>query len=230
MTAEILRIIATKKKVRWLDFLRPRHHEVAGRVYTDQAFEAFRWLVKTGSEYRGEYKDHGGAWRTLSLGYSTIGTSGVAGFSTNWKEDLPKRFVAAILEEHCPVVVDAWRERYSIGLDGERMIPMLYATQGPPSFFALNKKLDALFACAERKTRRSLNSCHTKARTIFGVSLDVEPSCYSVSFRYGYARDRGSSWRYEVGAQKGGELFGDFIERALQKLNRMLQNPEAADA
>jgi len=215
------RKLATKKKVKFIDLARPPNYSFYPLNFR-QAFEVFRWMVKTGSPSNGYYS--GGRQNVYDILSKTSGINSreVRAFTgKDWARDLKERFQWAVLLDEGSDPnghLKRWRENEGISLTGERVIPISYFNHGGVQDTLLTSMLTTT-----GRTRQSHNSCWKKARTVYNVCLVPSAEAWSLKFYYGFSRDRSSSWDLNVARQEEGEVFDDFFRRAYSVLNELVE-------
>ena len=198
----------TKAKISFIEFLRPCCHWPY--PYTlEQAFEVFRWMVKTGAPY-GEFRERG-PLETLSGKPTCIGFSRVEPITSI--EDLRKRFHYALLDNYGGKTTDSWRENEKIDISQTRILRFKHDSEAP----CLHEKvglrayerdtsrvLHWLFSKGQSATLSAqLNSTYRKARECRSVVVHVLPAAFVFELKYGIPGIN-SSWTHELAS---GEPF-----------------------
>lgn len=208
--------LRTRRKVRWLDLVRPPGWWAFDGHGIQEGMAIYQWMVRTGAKYRGMNE-------VLSCKASCVNMTEPDPFGRQWKQQLRDRVHAAILETGVHAPVGKWREDHRVSVEHSRVLPISYYTNGGPESCeaAVEKRLDALFGVVGRTLAESHNPYHLRARTLVGVRLHVRPSVYEMELLYGYRSDLngGSSWSIEIA--RGGP-FLDFLVHAEAEVRRLL--------
>jgi len=208
--------LRTRRKVQWLDLVRPPHGYVFLGHSIQEGMAIYQWMVRTGDKYPGVFA-------ALSCKGTCINFSKPDAFTRRWRVELRERVCAAILDPfvHAPVLT--WRDNMRIGVEHERTLAIKYYSGGGPdgSDTATARRIDALFGIVGRTLAASHNEYHPKARTVVGVELLVRAKTYALELSYGYLSDLhgGSSWRVTI---ESGGPFLDFVSNCEAELTRLL--------
>lgn len=211
---------ATKLKVRFLDLVRPRCMHVVGKLHIAQAFELFRWMVRTSEKFAGDRSV--GTARELLSASSCVGLRRVEPFGANWRQDLWNRFHFAVLKESVSPAAAAWRRAYSINETGTRVVPIRYYTWSGGGLCShdTGQLLDRVIR-ANGHLRKVHNECHPRARWLYNCALRPTASAWELFAYYGFKTDHSSSWMLPICHQQTDELFVDFLTRADRKLGQL---------
>lgn len=205
----------TKAKFRFIEFIRPTCYWP--HPYTlEQAFGVFRWMVQTGKPFidQGRWGQHT-VKSLLSKKPTCVNFSYVEPIVSI--DDLRERFHYAILSDYVGPQLRAWREKFRIRPDGEAVISFphhkWHTADSSEAEFASG--LSALLR-SEGQLGVRLNRCHSKARWIHSVQIDLH-AAYSFRLGYGYPNDS-STWYVTLARQASGETFRATTARAVRKL------------
>lgn len=205
--------VRRKIKLRWLDVARPDHGYglLATGLNWHSAWAVFRWMVETAQEYKGVIE-------CLREQGTCINCDMQVEFSSDWKAELQRRFLCAVLDQFVHGNVDRWRRDLRIGPSGELVLWSKWYTGGPsPADIA--KRTDALFAIVGRKLKHGPNRSRPRARTIKDVHLIVRPDHFELDLWYSFASDKYSGWHLYIRHQG---TFFEFLQHAEAELARLL--------
>jgi hypothetical protein len=208
--------LRTRRKVAWLDLVRPPHGYVFLGHSIQEGMAIYQWMVRTGAKYPGVFE-------VLSCKGTCLNFSRPDAFTRRWRVELRERVCAAILDTYVREPVLAWREEMRIGVEHERTLAIQHYSGGGPdgSDTATARRLDALFGIVGRTLAASHDDEHPKARTVVGVELHVRAKTYALELSYGYLSDlhHGSGWFITI--SRGGP-FLDFVAHCEAELTRLL--------
>lgn len=208
--------LRTRRKVAWLDLVRPPHGYVFLGHSIQEGMAIYQWMVRTGAKYPDVFA-------VLSCKGTCVNFSEPDAFTRRWRVELRERVCAAILDPFVHAPVFAWREKMRIGVEHERTLAIEYYFGGGPdgSDTTTARRIDALFAVVGRTLAASHNEWHPKARTVVGVELHVRAKTYALELSYGYLSDlhHGSSWSITI--SRGGP-FLDFVAYCEAELTHLL--------
>ncbi len=208
--------LRARRKIAWIDLVRPPHGYVFLCHSIQQGMAIYQWMVQTGASFRGMNE-------ILSCKGTCVNMTKPDAFTRAWRSELRDRVCAAILDPLVHAPVWAWREKFRVGVEHERVVPIKHYSGGGPDGSDANTRdrVDALFAVVGRTLAASHNEYHPKARTIVGVELHVRAESYALEILYGYPSDLrgGSSWSVTVEASGP---FLDFVGHCERELARLL--------
>lgn len=212
-------VVETKRKVDFIDLVRPTSGSFHPYGF-GQAFEVFRWMVKTGQDYvdRGRVTS---VYELLSSKPGCVGFREVDSFGgADWKRDLGERFAYAILHKAEDGPVKEWRDRNGISVLGTRILPIRYYSDGTG---VGEEQLTALLT-TKGETKAWHNDCHKDARTVRTGILRPYSGYWQFSLSYGFADEErmGSRWELDVARQNPGEIFTDFVVRSRQRVGELV--------
>lgn len=159
--------------------------------YTDaEQFEIFRWMIKTGWDYR--YRGRWGDFGVFEWLYGLSSTGSqpywyTYGFSSirTWRSELKLIFLRAVVDDDCPETVAKWRVQERIGSTTSRILTLdvddkIDCNQNMFELFTNNKKLTT-----------QLNPSWKEAVEIDNVILSTNGETWRVILTYGFDH---SSW------------------------------------
>lgn len=212
--------LRTKAKISFAELVRPDGYWP--QPYSlEQAFQIYRWMVKTGRPFSG-YHQYG--VYDLLVGSGALGDGDLYYSPIRSIEMLRKRFHYAILgRPNCRKSV-GWREKEHISFGQERLLHFPHYTPfaGSPVLGAIFSEaqiqalLDAYFS-ATGNLRLQLNPSHRKAVEIIDLVVRVDTYRFQFRFDLHYGYD-GSGWWHELAA---GEQFVDTLGHALVEFERV---------
>lgn len=211
--------VRRKINLRWLDVARPDHGYglLASGLNWHSAWSVFRWMVQTSRKYKGVIE-------CLNERGTCINFDTRVDFTADWKDELRRRFICAVLDIWVHDGVARWRRDLKIGPEHKLVLWSKWYSGGP-SPADIEKRTDALFAVVGRKFKESHNSSHPRATTIKDVHLVVTPDRFELDLWYSYARDKYSGWHLYI---KHTGTFFEFLQHAEAELARLLVHvPEA---
>lgn len=211
-----------KAKIRFVEFVRPdsfwpHPHSL------EQAFQVFRWMVKTGSDYQRPGRwGSSGPIEVLSGEPTCLGALSVKPIKS--VDDLRSRFHFAILSADGHKSVNEWRAAHDVGIGAEKwiMFPHHRPFEGGAGWFSeaeIKRALDGLFRNgATRLINRSLNQIHKTANACKRIEIQVDPDRFVFRLWYGFADEGefGSCWLHTLAiTENGEEAFIDTLRRAV---------------
>lgn len=215
--------IQSRFNVSFVEFVRPGHG-FPSPYSIEQAFQVFRWMVSTGSEYRADtrYGDQG-VFEVLSMKPSCRGFTGV--YPITSLTDLRERFHYAILSKSENPVVEKWRRDYDVLPDGKATIPFSvhrdWDVQAP--FKNQSELKNALTELLEPPSGQkiqmaiALNSVYGKETvTYHDVQIKASKRGFAFILRYGDEQRQafGSRWDEYIATTRGNETFIETAVRA----------------
>jgi hypothetical protein len=210
----------TKAKVTFVQFLRPDGYWPYP-YSVEQAFEVFRWMVRTGASYEQRARwGRRGVIELLSCQPSCVNFGSVKPIRS--LEDLRRRFHYALLSAEGNTTVTSWRHDTGLTLDATRWLHFRHAKP----FTAESVSRDELERFyRDGSTQRltvSPNRVHTTAVTCKWTEIFVEPDKFSFLLHYGWPEEECSSrWNVELTATQHGETFTEGLRRAIRILAEM---------
>ena len=211
----------TRAKIKLGLFLSPDSHWPFPHTI-EQAFETFRWLVRSGDRYRGPTGypgHHHGPRETLSLS-SGANLQSVAPIVS--LADLRARYVAALFSHMGGAPTERWRAEK--GIRGYAVhwlkIPHFQPFRATPWFESERAVVDALESFfktgAEGRLAASPNHVHTDCRTCMGARIFVHPRHFVFDLAFG---DGLSRWNEPLARSARGEPFTAALYRAKRYLD-----------
>lgn len=237
-------MLKTKKKIAFIDLLRPRNP-----IPWDIQFEIYRWMFDTAISSQ-NYVTYGSGFDSLALlvGNPTCfnihdmlyGEFGRIGQRRTWKEELVWRWHKVLLEDCIRPGAEQWKKDFRIDINSTRILPIRYHDEFSKTYFQRYRELTGesflsqcitsqLFNVFGRITKQSHNSSHPKATTIqrSQISITTHPEgrigVYKYELAYGYLNDSSSWYLGLIG--KPNECFADFKLRALEWLYDVTECP-----
>ena len=225
----------TKAKIAFIAFVRPDCYWPA--PYTiEQAFEVFRWMVRTGSAFERPTRwGRNGPIETLSCSPSCTGFGHVNPIVS--LADLRRRFHFGLLSAHASSSgVDEWRAAENVRVDAEKIIAFRHhkpfsGGAGWTCEAEVFKAINGLFADGQSlRTARSLNPVHPSARTCKSVKIAVEGDRFRFFLTYGWPDEESTScWTHLLAWTEGNEPFLATLARAATSLAELVhERAEAA--
>lgn len=212
--------IQSKAKIHFAEFVRPEIYWP--QPYSiEQAFQVYRWMVKTGKPFS-EYGKYG--VYDLLIGSGCMGSSDLFYNPISSLEMLQRKFHRAILARpNCSASL-AWIEKEKIVYGQHRILhfPHYAPFVGSPlldrimSEHQIQKLLKTYFSVTGN-LRVQLNSCHAAAIEIIQAVVRVDTYDFKFVFdlHYGY---EGSGWWHHLAE---GENFIDTFGKALVEFERV---------
>jgi hypothetical protein len=230
--------LRAKAKIRLVEFLRPACYWP--HPYTiEQAFQVFRWMVKTGEGYRSPGRwGSSGVTELLSKKPSCCGFSAVSTIRS--LDDLRQRFHYALLSNHGSSAVSQWWTERRITVDAEHIISFPHYTPlaGPPRPRPrFRSEADIVRAIEDlldkhrgERFETQLNSIHRDARVIHSIVVGVDPAGFTFDLAYGFNADgpgeMDSEWRETLARSEGNEPFVDVLAHALTRFDAIKAGTE----
>lgn len=214
-----------KASIRFIDFVRPDGYWPA--PYTlEQAFEVFRWMVRTGVAMK-LAKGDTGTWGTSTvnnlLGTQPTCTGNIHGGVNIYSIDrLRKGFQYAVLSGHAGQLQSRWRHENNVLPTGERIIHFRHHAPffGPQSEADIRTALETYFSMGQQEPQirlvKQLNSSYADAVELQSTNVRIMPDGFRFWIQYGVD---GSGWDHELTRTKGNETFIETFQRA----DRVLQ-------
>ena len=212
--------VRTKAKIHFAELVRPDGYWP--QPYSlEQAFQIYRWMVKTGRPYSA-YQEYG--VYDLLAGSGALGDADLYYNPIRSIEMLRSRFHYAILGRANCQRSAAWREKEHIFFGEQRILQFSHYTPfvGTPllgkilSEAQIKRLLTAYFS-AKGNLCVQLNPCHPGAIEIIELVVRVETCGFRFRFDLHYGYD-GSGWWHELAT--GGE-FIDTLGKALTEFERV---------
>jgi hypothetical protein len=210
----------SKMKFRFLDLLRPDRFPYPYSL--EQAFHIFKWMVTTGEEYT-RYGSPG-VRDLLNMRPSCLNSGQVNPITS--LDDLRRRFHYALLAHEEVPLATSWKKANGICIQAEKWLAFPHYTPFGGNFgseFDIEKSLKKLLEMSRGTNLNvSLNECHTDARWVCGVSVEVIPRGFYFVMHYGCEEDAGSSsWGHTLACSIDNEPFTDTMRRAISALAAM---------
>jgi hypothetical protein len=212
--------LRTKVKVEFAELVRPNGYWP--QPYSlEQAFQVYRWIVKTGKRFS-EYQRRG--VYDLLTGCGSVGNTDLYYDPIRSIEMLRKRFQFAILGRSNCKAAEEWRAKEKIAFGQERILhfPHYAPFVGSPvlgqvlSEAQIKNLLDAYFATTGNLIVQ-LNQFHPDAVEIVEMVLRVDTCRFEFQFGLQYGYD-GSSWWHQLAS---GVQFLDTLGLALVEFQRI---------
>jgi hypothetical protein len=190
----------------------------------EQAFQAFRWMIKTGDTYREPGRWGSSGVREVLSASSGVGLSGVAPIKS--LEDLRQRFHYALLADGGKAV-EQWRDDHGVRVGGRVTIPYAVHSDGhnSPAFTSpsnVKQELDRMLEPGPGQTMKmSLNCVHHDVRTLHSVEVRVFEGGFKFVLWYGDApkSELHSHWDETIAASREGETFLQTFARARENFD-----------
>lgn len=217
----------TKATVSFVDLVRPDSYWPY--PYTiEQAFEIFRWMVRTGQPFeRAENWGYAGPVELLSGSPSIRSMSCVKPIES--LDDLRRRFHFALLSACVTRGMREWRDAERVNVNSHRIISFPYHTpfQGAEDWRCeadiIKALTNLLIGARGRKLAVSLNSVHPSVRMCKGVKI-----CVGRGTQFRFIMEYGDSlkafeshWFHELARSEGGEPFLMTLRRAIESLDML---------
>jgi hypothetical protein len=220
--------VTIRFRLDWSQLICPSNGSVAHNLHTAQAFEVFRWLIRSAKDY---HKDHQRDPRSVLSNSSGFGGTVHPISLKNWKKDLRARFLDCMLSPFAGSSVRAWREAIGMYPGKSRVVPVRhYADRfydAPLSSADTAKTLDALSNAVGQRVNYQPNQFHRHARWVTSVLLVPCTRGWVLAFQYSYKGDDHSSWQIDVASQSPKETFVEFLMRAHKAASDILVDPTA---
>jgi hypothetical protein len=210
----------SKAKIHFAELVRPDGYWP--QPYSlEQAFQIYRWMIKTGRPFSGSHRY--GVY-DLIVGSGALGNADLYYDPIRSIETLRKRFHHAILGRANCQNSAAWREKEKIALGQERVLCFPHYTPfvGSPVLGkilseAQIKTLMGAYFGAVGKLRIQLNPYHPGAVEIIELVVRVDTHRFQFKFDLHYGYD-GSGWWHELAV---GEQLIDTLGSALIEFERV---------
>ncbi|MCX6808299.1 MAG: hypothetical protein NTW50_01355 [Candidatus Berkelbacteria bacterium] len=213
--------LCTKRKVSFLDLIRPERREWLAPIGPQVAFGTYGWMVENARSY-----SDGSSCCPIALLSGEpylLGLSQTLPFSRKWREELYLRFHYALLFKSEYEKVLRWRFDQDINLAVTKILPIRYYAvpeHGYPES-SICSEIDHLFNLAGRHFKESPNQFWPEATEIFKINLYVLGLNYWViGIDYGTCPE--SSVWHLYRTNDAGETFLDFIKRKLVEIENLL--------
>lgn len=183
-----------------------------------EAFEVFRWMIKTGNIYQ---RNGYGVFECLYRlgGKGAINYPDSYGFYTNqYKINLQLSFVAALFDDKLDVV-NEWRKANNIYINKYKMLKLNVSPNYKShndAVYALNTMLYAYGH--DLKLKKSLNKYYAQAIDINSVRLSTDGEEWRAILYYGFD---GCEWSVVLGRQ-GNSSFSDFLIKSGNKFSKLV--------
>lgn len=220
-------MMKTKAKIAFVEFVRPDGYWP--QPYTiEQAFEVFRWMVKTGRPFERPTRwGQNGPMEMLSCNPSCTEHHHVTNVLSI--EDLRRRFHFALLSAYgTSSGVQEWREAENIKIGAERIIAFRHhkpfsGGAGWTCEADVEKAINGLFHDGKTLlTATSLNQYHPTARHCKSVQIAVEPDHFRFILEYGWPDSECTShWFHDLARTEGREPFLLTTARAIDALGAL---------
>jgi hypothetical protein len=217
-----------------IELVRPEAYAFPSPYSIEEAFQAFRWMVKTGFEYRDD-----GQWGSVGVREILSATSGIGLEQVKpivSIEDLARRFQYALLG-HGGGAVQRWRDDFKIKI-GERVtIPYqvhknIYGNGAPVAPADVKKQLQRLLQPTPgQKMAMSLNFVHHGVRHLHDVKIAVSPNAFRFDIHYGTDKRSAtgySSWSETLAKTRDGETFIETLSRARENFDLVVHGTKPA--
>lgn len=214
--------IRTKKKIRFVDLVRPEARYSCYPTGIQETLELYRWMICTSKPYV-RYM-YGGPLELLSADPGIINIGYAHPLTKDWAQQLWWRMQHVLLHKSAQVLGRGWVEKYGISLDASRVVPMRYyywEPDGGGDAFVQTLLNDLLGMKGTFVV--SPNNCWPEATELRYVALhayDSDKVPWVVKAHYGIPQDS-SGWTVDL-AMEPGEMLLDYFVRALRWLQAQL--------